>query len=393
MRILMYNPNLQTRGGGEKVYLALASELSKNHDVTLFDRNGASLSYLQDYFNTDLTRIKLYTPKKHAIAYVFERIPIARLRILVDILINSHDIKKFQHDLFINNEHYSRLPAPISNSIYMCMFPQDLKKQDSNRNTIIKKIYHYIFDIISLVILGDQGPHKYKKIVANSKYTQSWIKKRWQKDSEILYPICEDMGPPVDKERMILNVGRFSATTKIAHDKKQDFLIEAFKELSKTNNNYRMILVGGAAQDEKTKEHIKKLQESAKGYSIEFKYNVSFSELKKMYQTSDIYWHAAGVGVDKNESPEKMEHFGIVTTEAMSAGCIPIVFNGGGQTEIIGVGENGYVFDNMEQLILYTKTVIMKDPKEKKAMRIHAVKDAKKYTIEEFKKSVQAIFE
>lgn len=392
MRILMYNPNLKTRGGGEKVYLALASLLSMNNEVTLFDRSNASLDELGEYFNTDLSRVKVHRPKKRLISYVIERIPVARLRIMIDILINTKDIKKFSPQLFINNEHYSRLPPPIKNSVYICMFPHDIKKHDSNRDSLVKKIYHFIFDAITRIVIGRSGPHNYRKIIANSVYTQKWIKKRWNKDSDVLYPICEDMGPSGLKEKIILNVGRFSATTKIAHDKKQDALIEAFKLLHQRDPNYRMILVGGIAQDDRSREHVEHLHKISKGYPIEFHHNASFFSLKKYYQESEIYWHAAGYGVDAENSPEKMEHFGIVTTEAMSAGCIPIVFNGGGQSEIIKPGVNGYLFNDIQDLVTTTHTVVHKKHSQKKILSQNAVKDSEKYGIQKFKSSALRLF-
>ena len=35
--------------------------------------------------------------------------------------------------------------------------------------------------------------------------------------------------------------------------------------------------------------------------------------------------------------PIKFEHFGIAPIEAISAGCIPVLFNGGGLNEIVGL--------------------------------------------------------
>lgn len=392
MRILMFNPNLKTRGGGEKVYLALASVLSELHEVTLFDRSGASLDDLAKYFNIDLSRVKIHTPKSHSIARIVERIPLSRLQIIVLTLINTRDIKRFQPDMFINNEHYSRLPAPIENSIYMCMFPQDLKKQDNNRQTILRKLYHATFDVLSHLIVRAGGPEAYAKIVANSAYTKKWIKKRWHKDSEILFPICEDMGPPLQKQHVILNVGRFNAPTRVVHEKRQDVLIEAFKNISETNPSYTLVLAGGSAPDPDSQQHIDRLHRAAHGYPIEFQHDASFADLKSMYQHADIYWHAAGYGVNQDESPEKMEHFGIVTAEAMSAGCIPIVFDGGGQPEIITDNRNGYLFHSKNELIQQTQNLIARDRKDKDRLRNNAINDAQHYQYKAFRQNVHRIF-
>jgi glycosyltransferase involved in cell wall biosynthesis len=46
-----------------------------------------------------------------------------------------------------------------------------------------------------------------------------------------------------------------------------------------------------------------------------------------------------------------MEHFGIVTVEAMLAGCVPVAFAGGGQLEIVNHGVDGFLWRTQEELI------------------------------------------
>ena len=46
-----------------------------------------------------------------------------------------------------------------------------------------------------------------------------------------------------------------------------------------------------------------------------------------------------------------MEHFGIVTAEAMIAGCVPVVFAGGGQLEIVNHGTDGVLGRTQEELV------------------------------------------
>ena len=45
--------------------------------------------------------------------------------------------------------------------------------------------------------------------------------------------------------------------------------------------------------------------------------------------------HAAGFGVDADEFPERLEHFGITPIEAASFGCIPVVYGQGGPREVV----------------------------------------------------------
>ena len=45
--------------------------------------------------------------------------------------------------------------------------------------------------------------------------------------------------------------------------------------------------------------------------------------------------HAAGFGVDADEFPEMLEHFGITPIEAASFGCIPVVYGQGGPLDVV----------------------------------------------------------
>ena len=53
-----------------------------------------------------------------------------------------------------------------------------------------------------------------------------------------------------------------------------------------------------------------------------------------------------------------MEHFGISTVEAMSAGAVPIVYRGGGQVEIVRDDENGMLWKTIDELTTKTRTII-----------------------------------
>ena len=79
--------------------------------------------------------------------------------------------------------------------------------------------------------------------------------------------------------------------------------------------------------------YINALKQRAEGYPIDLLMDVPGPELRRLFQTATIFWHAKGYGVDPDVNPEHMEHFGIVVVEAMAAGCVPFVFAGGGQRE------------------------------------------------------------
>lgn len=223
-------------------------------------------------------------------------------------------------------------------------------------------------------------------VFCNSQFTKSVIDKEYGINSYVLYP-------PIDiesfeagkKERSILYVGRFS---ELEQSKRQDILIEAFKNFSKKNKNWKLILAGGT--DIGAEIYLKKLKKMANGYPIEFVEKPPFSELVKLYKKATFFWTAAGYGIDENEYPRKMEHFGMSLVEAMSSGCIPFAYNGGGHKEIVENTNNGFLWKDKSQLIATTNELIL-DQKRLKDMQKKVIKSATRYSTKEFKKEIEII--
>lgn len=59
---------------------------------------------------------------------------------------------------------------------------------------------------------------------------------------------------------------------------------------------------------------------------IELEVNVSLERLQTIYKKAALFWHLCGLD---ETHPERFEHFGMATVEAMQNGCIPLVFRGG----------------------------------------------------------------
>jgi len=171
------------------------------------------------------------------------------------------------------------------------------------------------------------------EIVCNSFFTKKIIDREYGVKGKVLYPpvSVQDFSPG-RKENVILAVGRFEETMQA---KRQDVLVAVFKKMVDEGlKNWRLVLAGASLSGERNNLFLKKLKESASGYPIDFEVNVSFNQLKSYYSQAKIFWHAAGFGVDEEKHPEKVEHFGMTTIEAMAAGCWPIVYAVGGQKEI-----------------------------------------------------------
>lgn len=183
---------------------------------------------------------------------------------------------------------------------------------------------------------------RYSSVVANSYFTKRNMDPRVGKRAQVIYPpVATSVFTQKNKEKIILSVGRFHEL------KKQDVLIEAFGKMGK--KDWRLVFAGGLLSADR--DYFSSLK-AARG--IELHPNIPFNKLKSLYEKASIYWHAAGFG---ETDPMNMEHFGISTVEAMAAGCIPVVFNGGGQTEIVEEGKTGFLWNTTDELIQKTENV------------------------------------
>jgi glycosyltransferase involved in cell wall biosynthesis len=168
--------------------------------------------------------------------------------------------------------------------------------------------------------------------------------------------------------------GRFDVDSFESNYKKQDVMINLFKKMIDGGlKDWEFKLIVGVK--EKDKEKFNKLKNMAKDYPIEIMENISNRKLWEYYSKAKIYWHATGYGENLQKYPEKAEHFGISTVEAMGSGCVPVVFNAGGQKEIVEDNKNGYLCASIGDFISKTNLLI-KDEDLLKKISAESIKRA-----------------
>lgn len=400
-KIGIYNPYLESRGGGEKVCLALAAELSKNDNsqVFLISHSEVDLSPLENYFNLDLSKVgvRIINTQRWFFKLLFKLPFLGGLKHFVSDLYVANKLRGLNCDIFINNYYQSNLPNMGKYGVYMCMFPQKLTV-DSEKLGRLKAAYKNCLTwLYKKFIYKSQkdGIYTYQKIVANSAYTKTYIKKYWDLDSEILYPICENMhDTSVHKEKMILNVGRLFGFDEGSHHKRQDFLLDTFIKMKQLQAaGWQLHFAGTVANDKKAKKFVNDLKQRSHSLPVFFHLNASFDELKKLYNQATIYWHATGYGSSIDDNPEKHEHFGISTVEAMSAGAIPVVINSAGQKEIVKDGLNGYLWNDQAELVKLSEKVLRLDKAQQTKLNAELHNTAVKFSINSFSKNVHDIFD
>jgi len=378
MKIGIYNANLHTMGGGEKHIGVVAEFLSKNHHVEFICSQDVDKEILSKKLNLNLSNVSI--------------LPLG---------LEHDDIKYSEasanYDLFINCTYLSTLENKCKQGIMLVWFPRIWNKKFP---AWVKYASYAVLNNTIFKFTKDTGIHlinqfyqsqknfveqreyikSYNLFMANSKYTQKWIKKEIGVESAILYPpIDVDEFVPGNKENIILSVGRFFVHS---HNKKQLEMIRIFKEMYDSYDSikdYEYHLCGSVDKDELSPIYIQNCRNEAKGYPIYIHENITFPDLKEIYSKSKIFWHASGFGEDPKKSPDKFEHFGMTTVESMAAGVVPVVIAQGGQVEIVEDGVNGFLWNTKEELISKTLRLVS-NPDLTKEVAKTAVLSSKKYS-------------
>lgn len=292
----------------------------------------------------------------------FEEAKIINREIFIDHNHNQIDfrfkIKSLSSTAYLNIDIPKSQLTIKENNVYL-LYPKI--KITNVYDPIFKAIYSRLNNKLRAGVFSNplERLRSYQVILANSSFTQKWIKNYWQRESILLYPPVELLFNKHEinyskKKKWICSVGRFFM---LGHGKKQEILIKAFKKFYDSgNSDWELHLCGGISTEESSLDFLERLKSEVDGYPVHFHLNVSRNEVEKILINSKIYWHATGYGENEKTNPIKFEHFGIAPVEAMSAKCIPILFNGGGLREIIfksGFNEKN-LFKSIDELVKNT---------------------------------------
>lgn len=241
----------------------------------------------------------------------------------------------------------------------------------------------------------------YDRIVANSEFTRRWIRTYWGREAGLLYPPvglrtpADPDHPGAGKEPIILSVGRFFAAER-GHSKKQIDMVHAFRTLLERADvralpdaaNWQLHLVGGCSDADRP--YLDEVRRAAEGLPVVLHVDASGETVDRLYRAASIYWHAAGFGEDASAHPDRMEHFGITTVEAMSAGAVPVAYGEAGPLEAFTHGIEGFHFHTLGELTGAT-VKLWKHPALLARMRRAAIERAADFGMAAFDERVHAL--
>ncbi len=364
MRICLYSPYIPDHtGGGEKYLFDVADVLSQKHDVAIgLNRplDAAEAEKIKDKYETFLNR------KLDKISFIST--PIGTSASFWSKLMWT---QKFDVVYYLTDG--SLFFSLAKKNILHIQVPLKLNKSGW-------------FEQLKLASWQVKN--------TNSEFTKSVVEASWPTKIDLVHHPLVELGThhpfnPEKKEKIILNVGRFFTQL---HAKRQDVLVSLFKTLvtqePEMSKGWKLVLIGGV-EDQAFADQI---QEQAKGVPIEIYHTLTRKQLVEWYQRASIYWHATGFGVDEKSHPEKVEHFGISTAEAMLAGAAPVVIGKGGQPEVLGPELAQWLWQTEAECLEKTVT-LMNDRQLRSEVQAMAHEQAHAFGKETFEQKIWSMIE
>lgn len=343
-KILTHSPYWEVGAGGERYSLTVAESLQDIAEVFVTVSNKGLLLRLEDRLNLNLGKVKIF-PKK----------------------VNTVNLMGMDGVFWVSDGSIPFLP--VWNRIIHFQAPFKNVSGNSWKN--------------KLKLFGT-------KIICNSKFTKNFIDKEYKVNSKVVYPPIEtEKIHPLIKQNLILTVGRFSTSSQ---NKRPDLMIKTFKKMTDEGLKGWRLLITGIMENEESQIMVTALRTMSRGYPIAIKTDLTHEKIVELYGRASIYWHAAGFGTDLNKHPEKAEHFGISTVEAMAGGAVPIVFAAGGQLEIVQGDKNGMLWSTPEELISKT-LLLINDYNKRKTLAENAVIRSRFFNKERFFKEIRGLFQ
>jgi glycosyltransferase involved in cell wall biosynthesis len=249
------------------------------------------------------------------------------------------------------------------------------------RKTSSGFVRKYPFFYFTALINDRYFSRTYSLYISYSKYVNYWLNKIWHIDESravLINPAVNLINKNDEPKQAFIFI-----CSRIEKSKDIDVLVSAYKSSDLLKNTCKLIIAGAVISE--TISYLQVLKSLIVNNTdlITIHENPAYNEITDYYRKATVFWHAKGYSAVEEDSPSDLEHFGISTVEAMSAGCVPVVINKGGQKEIIDNGINGFLWNTPDELVKNT-IYLLQNKEECNKISQFAVEKAKNYSLEKF---------
>lgn len=381
----LYSPFFgSTYGGGEK-YLGSAVAALRDgypeHSVEILSPVPVDVARYESVLGLDLHGVgfrSLYAAGGASAAGRLARLPLVRR--LRNLVLSAHMAPLTgRYDVLLHMVYVLPAFTRARRAVLLVQFPYQPATGKRLRGPAMRLIRRRLFG-------GEFAD--FDRIVAQSRYTASWVRRLWDRDAEVINPPIDIPEAEPDlavKERLIVSVGRFFAG---GHSKRHDVMVRAFRRLVDEGlEKWELHLAGSLHDDADDRAYFEEVRRLAEGYPVHIHTDASRDTVLDLYRRAAVYWHAAGYGADADRHPAELEHFGMTTAEAMGWGAVPVVIGRGGQPEVVDDGVNGFLWLEVDELVDRTRE-LTSDPALVRRLGAAARERSREFSSVEFRRRI-----
>jgi len=294
-------------GGTDKTLKGIIDTLTENYNVTLYTFSKPLITFKD-------VKIKSMIPFHFPIFGIYQRLKESKL---IDRAKDEDIIFQTSGSLAIPRNSKQKLVIYCHND-----FSSELEKTATKYKGVWLLYYKPYYKKIEGFL--EKIHEKNILLISNSQFTQESIKKKYNKQSTVIFPPVDlsEFKSNLNKEKSVITVSRYS------EEKNLDFAIKVMKKVqcdyqifgnTNTKSNvlyYRHLLSESKELTPKSKIHLNK--------------NETRKNILDNFKKSKVYFHPAP------------ETFGITIIEGIAAGCIPIVPDNSAHCETVTISELRY---------------------------------------------------
>jgi glycosyltransferase involved in cell wall biosynthesis len=352
VRIALYDPHLATLGGGERYLLTILEEALRAPDasVTLFaPERPDPAAWRRLGIDVDAAALRWSRAMDAEVTEASRELDL--------LVVIANDVPPRSH---------------ARRSVAVIQFPH--RSHTGPRGRLLRALR---------VSRAPEALASYERFLCYSEFAREHIRTRLGVEAVVVAPPVDAAAAaaPGAGDELILSVGRFFGDW---HTKNQHVLVEAFGELNAPG--WSLVLAGGGDDA----AYVERVRRAAEGLRAEVRLDLPRADLLDLYSRASLFWHAAGYGQDARRHPERLEHFGITTVEAMAHGAVPLVFPAGGSAEVVDDGRTGLWWRTPAELAERTRALIG-DERERERLAAAARAAAERYSTERFRAEIRKL--
>ncbi|CAL1536616.1 unnamed protein product [Lymnaea stagnalis] len=418
-----FHPYCNAGGGGERVLWVAVRAIQKRYpDVQCVIYTGDTDSTAVEILDKARQRFNIVLPGQVEFVYLNYRSWVEAVKYpyftllgqsIGSVLLGCEALFAFVPDIYIDTMGYAfTLPlfkflggCPVACYVHYPTISTDMLSRVSQRIAAhnnasfisrspilsgLKVVYYRLF----AYLYGVAGKRS-SVVMVNSTWTYNHILTLWKVPSKIhiVYPPCdisEFMKLPLvsdeNKPKQVLSLGQFRP------EKDHPLQIRAFHKFlmsvnEKDRTQFKLVLAG-SCRNEEDEGRVKSLQDLARELdleeNVEFRLNISFTELKQLLEKSLVSIHTMW-----------NEHFGICVVEGMAAGTLMLAHDSGGPKLDIVIKHNdqptGFLASDVDSFANAIQTIFNMSPSERLAIRENARNSLSRFSEAEFETAFDSL--